>query len=513
MKLVKCNEKKLKKLINEGKHFVCFGAGKFLQNLCDVTGLEKNIEWISDNNLNLWNKKYKLNGRNIIVKSPNAVKRIDNNLILLVTTTYHGQVVEQLSELKNWQNVTKVYYFPSEQDKNYNTFSWLLKKLKPQKKVIFRSGLEKYVPGFDFSDNAKALYDYMIENNYNDTYKMIWYVHEPSQFPELHSIKNVTAVSYEWENSKNLLKAFKYFYHLCTAKYIFFTDTHFWLRYCNKEQVRVNLWHGCGFKDRKTKNGPCGLNYDYMTVISPLYAKIHAEEFGCDIKQMLTTGLAKQDLLFKEPKQDLSEILGIAKAKKYIFWLPTFRMATEGLERLNEYVLDSDTGLPIITTIEKTKRINELLEKNDEYLIIKLHPVQRNSMISHMEFSRIKVIENETISNLGMQINTLLSKADALISDYSSVAVDFMVLDRPLAFMLEDEKQYKESRGFVFKNIHDYLPGKELYTLEDVEVFINEIADDLDTTKEKRQKLIKEMHSHQDGDNCKRILSAIGLEK
>lgn len=109
-------------------------------------------------------------------------------------------------------------------------------------------------------------------------------------------------------------------------------------------------------------------------------------------------------------------------------------------------------------------------------MIIKLHPVQRNSIISHLKLSRISVLENQDIASMGFQINTLLSKADALISDYSSVAVDYMLLDRPLAFMLEDVEQYQESRGFVFDNIHDCLPGAELYTYEDLEGFLADVA-------------------------------------
>ena len=435
-------------------------------------------------------------------------------MIVLLTTPYYMKARERLRELKNWGGIEKAYYFPTDEDKHYNRLRWIWKHLKSQEKIIFRSGLEKYVPGFDFSDNAKALFDYMMAEGYNDRYKLIWFVHKPEDFPQLRNKKNVGLISYEWIHSNKISENIRYFYHLCSARYLFTTDTHFWMRYCNKGQIRINLWHGCGFKDRKNKEGaPHEGNYEYMTVVSPLYADIHAKEYGVKRERVIDTGLAKEDLLFQPPREELDVLLSVTKAKKYVFWLPTFRMAQEGLERLNEYVMDSDTGLPVVNTIEKAERLNRFLEEKDMTLIIKLHPVQRNSAISHLKLSRISVLENREIASMGFQINTLLSRADALISDYSSVAVDYMILDRPMAFMLEDVEQYGESRGFVFDNIHDYLPGEELYTYEDLEQFLTDIAMDRDPGSGKRKELIKKMHSHQDGNNCKRILEAVGIRK
>ena len=460
------------KWIRRGKRFVCFGAGKLLEDLCERTEAGSHIKWIADNNPLLWGRGYEVGNIRIPVVAPEKAGALEENEIVLLTTTYYMQVCEQLEALPKWRGVTKAYYFPSQADRNYNRLKWFLRRLKARDKIVFRSGLGKYVPGFDYSDNAKALFDYMVAHGYNQKYQLIWFVHEPEDYPQLKEMENVKIVSYEWEQSCKATEWIRYFYHLCTARYLFFTDTHFWLRYCNKGQTRVNLWHGCGFKDRKTKNGPMGKNYDFMTVTSPLYAKIHAEEFGVEQKKLIDTGLAKEDLLFQPPQEELGRLLHIERAEKYIFWLPTFRMAADGLERLDEYELASETGLPIIDTKKKAEQLDNLLAAKNMALIIKLHPVQRNSLISHMKLSRICVLENKEIAAMGFQINTLLSKADALISDYSSVAVDYMLLDRPIAFMLEDLEQYRESRGFVFDNIHEYLPGMEIYTYGDLEKFV-----------------------------------------
>ena len=144
-------------------------------------------------------------------------------------------------------------------------------------------------------------------------------------------------------------------------------------------------------------------------------------------------------------------------------------------------------------------------------MIIKLHPFQDRSEVFCEGCSHIHLIENEDLVEQDIPINRLLGQADALISDYSSAAVDFMLLDKPIAFMLEDVKEYEKSRGFVFENIREWIPGKEVFTFEDVCAFIEEVASGQDKTKKRRQDLRSRMHKYSDDKNCQRILEAFGI--
>lgn len=53
--------------------------------------------------------------------------------------------------------------------------------------------------------------------------------------------------------------------------------------------------------------------------------------------------------------------------------------------------------------------------------------------------------------------------------------------------------------------------GKEVFTFEDVCAFAEEVADDEDTTKDKRQRLRKRMHKYLDDKSCQRILEAFHI--
>ena len=89
----------------------------------------------------------------------------------------------------------------------------------------------------------------------------------------------------------------------------------------------------------------------------------------------------------------------------------------------------------------------------------------------------------------------LLHEADALVSDYSSVSVDFMLLNRPMAFALEDFAEYKEARGFVFSDPLAYMPGHHLYGFADFTAFLEDVARDDDRFAMERARILPKMHN------------------
>lgn len=361
----------------------------------------------------------------------------------------------------------------------------------------------------DFADNARALFEYALKADINHTYELVWLVKDPAEFRRYETVENVSFLSFDWSVSEDQAERDAYYRVLCLAKYLFFTDAYGFARNCRKDQIRVQLWHGCGFKTR-VNFVRCEKRYEYTTVISDLYADIHADIYGLRRDQVLVTGYAKEDWLFHSDVAD-KQRLCLPQAEQYIFWLPTFRSTEQKLAQLNEYELESETGLPIVNTLDKLKRLDDILRQNDIALIVKLHPFQNRDGINCGKCSHIQLLENADLAEQDIPINRLLGMADALISDYSSAAVDYMLLDRPIAFMLEDVEEYKQSRGFVFDNIREWLPGKEIFTFEDVCTFVEEIANRCDITSEKRRALRKRMHKYCDDRSCQRILEVFNI--
>lgn len=378
--------------------------------------------------------------------------------------------------------------------------------------MVFRSGpmRSQYIEGTDFFDNSRALFEYMLERRYNRRYELVWLVKNPADFEEYQIYENVKFLSFDWEDSGTRQQQDEYYRALCLARYLFTTDAYGYMGGAREDQVRVQLWHGCGFKTRMNFSR-CEDRYEYTTVISELYADIHKEVYGLRSNQILVTGYAKHDWFYKPYAESIYELLGIERASKCIFWTPTFRIADERFASLNQGGLNTATGLPIVENMKQFEQLNELLAECGTVLLIKLHFLQKESVIQKVKLSHIALLSNQDMAGKKLVLNRLLASADALISDYSSTAVDFLNTDKPIAFTLDDVEEYEKNRGFVFDNIHEWLPGREIYSFQDFCNFVTEVAEGKDTTRELRRRISAKMLKYRDGNNCKRICEALGI--
>lgn len=380
--------------------------------------------------------------------------------------------------------------------------------------IIFRSGPMacSYIEGMDFDDNSRALFEYALKVGVDRIYKLVWFVKDPSRFSGMfEEYENVLFLSWEDADSDDTAKRDNFFYHLCLAKYIFMTDSYGFALGCRKDQVRVMLWHGCGFKGR-LGNSPNEDHYEYMTVTGDEYAKTYAKNFGLREDQMLVTGLPKVDYLF-QPDVNWLDKLNVKKAGKYIFWLPTFRNTDKpGLERHNHTMPKGETGLPMVSSMAEMKQLDTLLADNNAVMIIKLHPMQNRNLIGDFsELTNIQLVENSDLLKNDLHVYQILCYADALISDYSSVAVDYLVMDRPIAFTLDDFDSYESERGFDWPDVKPHLPGKELYNYDEMFDYMKSVLSGVDPGLEKRRSLSESMMKYNDGRSSKRVLETFGI--
>ncbi len=495
------------------KEIVCYEKSEaYLSELCARFHVRHKIKGIfDDNKRNQGN--FLFEGVDLLVMNLEAISQIDfEKTILLITSDYFMEAFERLSGIVPLSAVADVVYYFANRETEYDLeYREKYEKTPLEDIIVFRSGphASSYVKGMDFADNARALFEYMIENGYNRKYELVWLVRNPDEFDLYGNISNVRFLSYDWSSSENKEQRDRYYHALCLAKYIFFTDAYGFARNCRKDQIRVQLWHGCGFKTR-VNFVRCEKRYEYTTVNSDVYAKVHQNLYGLREDQMLVTGGQKQDWLF-HPIDGWKEQLGIPRAKKYVFWLPTFRSAKEQLQNLDEYELGGQTGLPIVAGYEMLTQLDALLKHMDIVLVLKLHPFQNREKISMTTVENIIMLDNGQLAEKNIQINRILGHADALISDYSSAAADYMLLDRPIAFTLDDVEEYEQSRGFAFENIREWLPGMELFSFGDMCRFIEEVGENRDTTKEKREVLLTKLHKYHDDGSCRRTVEVLRI--
>ena len=79
-------------------------------------------------------------------------------------------------------------------------------------------------------------------------YEIVWLVHEPSKYKE-YQFENVKFVQ-NFKKGSTIRRAEAYKYAL-TSKYIFYTQAFNWIGMSRRNQLFIDLWHGCGYKANK----------------------------------------------------------------------------------------------------------------------------------------------------------------------------------------------------------------------------------------------------------------------
>lgn len=237
---------------------------------------------------------------------------------------------------------------------------------------------------------------------------------------------------------------------LATSKYVFLNDNFMPMASLkfSKETVITQLWHAEGaFKkfglsapltdEVREREKKCSEKLTYVICSSKNVVPIYAEAFGVDESKILPLGTPRIDSLLE--KKDTGKLRAKfdkkhpeCRGKKLILYAPTFRD-------------DPETDKNIVKNIDMEAFNREL---GGEYcLLIKLHPQIHSG-------EPVK----GTVDVTAGDINELTLISDLLITDYSSVCMDFALLSKPCIFFAFDLEEYEKERSFYF-DYENYVPG------------------------------------------------------
>jgi CDP-glycerol glycerophosphotransferase len=398
--------------------------------------------------------------------------------------------------IPNWLNSSighiihpKIYIY-----KNYDLIFRTFRHFPINKKVIV------FESEGDFTDNTRALYDYMIKRNM--PYKYVWMVDHPENF---HNTSNTKFTSFKNERYKR-----NGLYYLATAKHIFFTHCMITPFNKRKGQIVVRMTHGFGFKGAKGHL----LTLKEITncaVLCPLEADVEAGKvFGIPRDSFVTLGYPRNDLLINTAGTGKDNAFAEGRNfNKLILWMPTFRQSVNKF--LSEDLCDTQTGLPLLETEQDLFAFNDFLHINNIGVLLKVHHLQKDKPVFHKHFSNIIILNDEMLSKKNMQLYEMVGKTDALLTDYSSIAYDYMLIDKPIGFILDDLGEYKKSRGLLVDNVEDYMPDSHIFNVDDLKGFILDVAKGLDKHKEERDNFKNKFLGYTDNHSCERIIKYFGL--
>ena len=370
-------------------------------------------------------------------------------------------------------------------------FKKILPHLQIQNIIIFESHT-------DFSDNTKVLFNYLVDHNFNQKYKFIWLVEHPDQFKHIN-IPNVTFIQL---NPHKFIPYCKMFYYVYRAKFGFFSHRLPKVK-PNHGETFINLWHGSGLK--KTTHVNMSLNVDYIHCSSDFFKKLRIKNYGYKEDMIQCLGNPRNDLLFSGERDYILETLYGKTYTKYIIWMPTFRKKKNGTLEFS----DQDHCFTFIEFCNNhMESLNEFLMIYDTLIIIKPHPMENYEMITGSNFSNINILTNNNLANKNIELYTLLGNSDALITDVSSVFIDYLLLNKPIGFVIDGLNNYQY--GYHVDNPIDYMPGNLIENYHDFKDFIEDVIHHRDSYKQARNET-NNLFNEYKNDFSKRIVKYYNL--
>lgn len=250
-------------------------------------------------------------------------------------------------------------------------------------------------------------------------------------------------------------------YGLARSRYIFLNDNFMPLAslHLGKKVVVTQLWHAEGAFKRfgqdisqppeiRAREAAGNAKLTFVICSSESVAPHYASAFHVRPEQVLPLGSPRTDFFFRP--QDITALRARfneqypqCRGKKLVLYAPTFR---DDPEKDRELLSRLDTGL-----------FNRYL--GEEYaLLVRLHP---------QIHADTRTLEGAVDLTAYPDVSELVLLCDVLVTDYSSIVMDFALLRKRCIFYAFDLEEYEKDRPFYF-DYESFVPGKIVRTMPEL---------------------------------------------
>lgn len=260
----------------------------------------------------------------------------------------------------------------------------------------------------------------------------------------------------------------------------------------NKNRIVYHLGHGVPLKNiglaeenisaLKIINRKFRLRlFTHVTCYSDFFEGFFKKVFSNDSLSYLKLGQPRNDTLRNSLCIENTVLAHsfLNKAKKVILYSPTWRPYAN----TKFFPFDSFS----------VQDLHDFLEKNEYFLCLREHPNYKADIPEG-------VYDSDWVFDLNgdviKDINPYLNYFDVLITDYSSIYFDFIILDKPVIYVPYDFELYKSSVGFS-KPYDELISGVVVNSFDD---FMLAIDDSESIGRKNHSSLIENLNLKADGN-------------
>lgn len=299
--------------------------------------------------------------------------------------------------------------------------------------------------GTTYSGNSRALFEYFIKHNNDYPGLKIYWGYSNNIVLDL--------IPPEFHKFTKSLLTIEGLFLFFRASLLIYTHgpgdfTPLKINYTSVLKRYLCLWHGKACKadgyisplfylDKiKFKNLKKFKKIKYFIATSDIQSYIAANTFGVNINKRIKSGYPRNDDLINVYRKNQA-YFNFSKINN-ILYVPTYR------EISNNSNLFSQADF---------QKLNSFLVNHNIKLTIKAHPIESHNYSSILhDYSNIFLSKDE-------EIEPLFLLNDLLITDYSSVYLDWILLDKPIVFYMPDKDFYTKHRAFTYEFNNSFFPG------------------------------------------------------
>ncbi|MDH3433168.1 MAG: CDP-glycerol glycerophosphotransferase family protein [Gammaproteobacteria bacterium] len=363
--------------------------------------------------------------------------------------------------------------------------------------------------GYRFADNAAAFFLFC-HKQIGDRVRLVWI----SRSKDI--IEDVRERGYEahWLWSlRGLCCCLRAKFYLFDS---FSKDVNYWP---SRQAIKINLWSGVPLKTfERDIDNPRSRYFrlfhgslperwflgmmmpwhvdrpDLLIATSDETREITWKAFDVTSDSVVVTGLPRNDILFarsraagKAQRAWPDSFSAAVDAKRFIFfYLPTYR----------------DSGKAFLNIA--WEEVDSLMCHLGATFFFKFHPDDKGRFEGELE--------NVVQLPQKIDIYEMLAYADALVSDYSSIIFDYMLLDRPIIYYVPDLDDFVASSRSLYFHPADIAVGPMCTTTSELMTSLIEAAERRkmpETVRAQWDEKRRRFNTHHDGESSRRTLEAI----
>lgn len=320
--------------------------------------------------------------------------------------------------------------------------------------------------GQKYADNSKAIFEYALKHSNK---KCIWITKNELVYENLQKQGFPVLMQNSLKGIWTQMRAKVCF--SCTGDGDF---NRFLLGNC----YHIELWHGVGggktvgLDDRtyceyalsrkgkyyrRIESWP--LRKSYMLSTSDVMEKVFQGAFNIPTENFIHAGQPRNDMFFDKAYDFRTINRNKFGGKKIILYMPTHRKSGQVRMQINQ-LFDLDV-------------LNSFCRKNNILFIVKKHFYHKNEIEDFTAYDSIIDMTSELVDS-----NEMLMISDYLISDYSSVTADYLLLNKPIFYYCFDFQEYVKEDRTMYWDFAQISPGPKSYTFPELLMEMKQIIED-----------------------------------